>query len=310
MQKYGLALLLALSAGRPPVSRSGCSPSGGRWAADRQRLWARAWDIATLAGRPRPTLAAMALLFRLVPPPPPAGVVVAGLRRHGVGRALVPRHRSASGCSSPPAVVRRDLRSAGRHRGPAPVGAAVGDRPVPGRRGGGPARGRAGRGRGAAGPREGRRVGAGRAAPRPRVEVGERCDPHDDPSDDRTDAGPADARRRDRRPRHRGQPHRGAPQRRRDLPRHARGHRRRRAHDRLPHLRLLGGRDRDQFRRDARRPSQGGRPGAGPARRLGRRPMDPTLIASWRTPACTCGGSGRCDGCAPASSTTAPTARC
>ena len=58
------------------------------------------------------------------------------------------------------------------------------------------------------------------------------------------DAAAPHARRRHRRARDRGQPHRRAAQRRRDLPGDARGDRRRRAHDRLPDVRLLGGRDR------------------------------------------------------------------
>ena len=73
----------------------------------------------------------------------------------------------------------------------------------------------------------------------------------------------------------------------------------RRAHDRLPHLRLLGGRDRHRVRRAAR--GTGRRPASGCgccSTRGARDPMDRDLDRRrWRRPACTCAGSGRCAGC-------------
>ena len=81
------------------------------------------------AGRSPSLLIAVAVdaALPLVPAPPPAGVVVAGVRRGGVGRCCwVAGHRSGSALFFPRQhLVRRHLRSAGRHRRAAAVGAAV-----------------------------------------------------------------------------------------------------------------------------------------------------------------------------------------
>ncbi len=80
--------------------------------------------------------------------------------------------------------------------------------------------------------------------------------------------------------------------------------------DRLPHLRLLGGRDRRGDGRPSLRPGQGGRAGAHPPRRA-RRPhhRQPAARGHGRERLSTSAGSAVCAACGPARSTTAPTAR-
>ena len=86
----------------------------------------------------------------------------------------------------------------------------------------------------------------------------------------------------------------------------------RRAHDRLPHLRLLG-----RATSGASSPSAPVRPGprrrarAGAARRVGRpRHGEGADRGDGGGRRASSAGSGRCGGCGPARSTTAPTARC
>ena len=89
----------------------------------------------------------------------------------------------------------------------------------------------------------------------------------------------------DRRPGDRGQPRRGPAQRRRDLPGDARGHRPGRAHDRLPHLRLLDGRDRRGVRPPPLRPGQGRASGSGCCSTPGApTPWTSRCSSAWRTP--------------------------
>ena len=111
---------------------------------------------------------------------------------------------------------------------------------------------------------------------------------------------PARARGDHGRARHRGQLGRGTPQRQRDLPRHAREHRRRHANYRPVDVRLLARRDRDEVRGGPRRARPRRRPRPGAARRLGLAPDRAGRSSRrWTRRGCTSIGSALSRGCRP-----------
>ena len=221
----------------------------------------------------------------LVPPPAPAG----GCR----GWPSARRCRSWAGCWSPSpwalffrvsTLVRRHLRAAGRHRGAAAVGLLVVDGDPLRRRGGGPARGGPGRRRR---PQDAEKVAESEpdAARRRRSRPGSRrgrmttidAEPATGapaaPIDPPPDAQPRPARRSRASsacPPPKATASTCCATATRSSPSMLEAIERRRAHDRLPHVRLLGGRRRARVRRPPVRPGPRRRAGARPPRRLGR----------------------------------------
>ena len=285
LHKYGQALLLAASTGvlagrRLRAARLRAHPERH----GRKRSGRPGVEPGQLAGRPHPAGGVHRAAVPVVSPPPSARPGRGWPSARASPWSCGSSSPGVSGPSSTAAVVRGDLRRRWPAWSPSCSGrccrrwpCSSGPRWPPSSKACGPGRRPAGR-------REGRRLRARRggalrrAGPLPvgrpgmtAVRTLERPRrPGLQPPD------PPDARGRDRRPGHRGQPHRRPAQRRRDLPGHARRHRRRRAHHRLPDLRLLGrARSATDFARALAERARAGRAGAGPARRLGRRTDGP-----------------------------------
>ena len=162
IQKYGLALVFAVSAGTLVALAFGCLAFGREIFHTSNSAPQHGVGDRALAAGPGADRGGGDAAVPVVAAPPATPAVLAVLRRRGVGAALGCRHDRPGRVLPVQLVVWPDLRSARRPHRPSPVVPAVGHGAVVRGGGGGPAGVGPGRRGGAPGRREGGRVRAGR----------------------------------------------------------------------------------------------------------------------------------------------------